>query len=816
LIKTVVRHPKDPVALYWLGIIAFEAGDIEEAAEYLKRAVEARPSAILAHAALGDVHGKCADTDAAIVSYRHALETGDKPSISVAAAHGTTLIDIGTAAALDRIGAVRLAKVHQGLSRILVENGDIDHALSHYRMSAQLAPINTDALRRIGHIALQVGRVALQAGEVKQAVTLIEQSIDFIPTDFKAHETLGTAWYKLGDSTKAIASFRRAIKLALHPCAMATGDADGTQGDPHHLHPIAALGQTYKMLADALVDHGQLEAAIVAFRGAIAISPSLEWAHNNLGAALVRYNRFDEAVFAYEAALKLFPTCAETHENLGYALKSLGRSEAAIQSYRRAIDLNPGSGAALCQLFELMQINCDWRDREHIGALIDRMTDAAIGAGTAPPESAFMSLTRTQDASRNLAVATAQSTPFTRLAAQQGGPFVFGDRCNSDRRLRIGYLSGDFYNHPASHLMLGLFSKHNRDHFEIFVYSHGPDDDSGYRRKISQDCDKFVDLQTIGDRAAAEAIYGDRIDILIDRTGATANHRLGISAQRPAPIQVSYLGFAGTSGSDFMDYLIADRIVIPSGDERYFTEEIVYLPHTYQVTDNRQAIADRTFTRAAEGLPDRGFVYSAFNRPQKIEPLAFDSWMRILKSVPGSVLWLLGDPKPVRQNLHGEAEARGVAADRLVFADWLPKPDHLARMRLADLALDTFTYGGHTTTSDALWAGVPVIALTGNHFASRVSTSLLTAVGLPELATRSLADYEAMAIELAENPEKLVLLRRRLQDKRLSEPLFDTARFARNLDKALSRMWEIHQRGESPASFEIDDDAPAESVAVPN
>jgi protein O-GlcNAc transferase len=354
--------------------------------------------------------------------------------------------------------------------------------------------------------------------------------------------------------------------------------------------------------------------------------------------------------------------------------------------------------------------------------------------------------------------------------------------------------------------MLNLFGLHHREAFGVYCYSYGPDDGSDYRARIQQDCDKFVDIRDLSHADAAKCICEDQIDILVDLKGYTKDSRLDVCALHPAPIQATYLGFPGTTGADFFDYVITDRIVTPQEHTPYYKEHFVYLPHCYQVNDHRQPISEKNWTKKDFGLPDESFVFSSFNHPYKIDPVMFDVWMKILRMVPEAVLWLLKGSKAAGKNLRHEAETRGVKPERLIFADRLPKEEHLGRMKLSDLALDTRVVNGHTTTSDGLWAGVPVITLMGTHFASRVSSSILTAVGLPELITHSLDDYETLAVRLTRNPEQLAAIRQKLTKNRLTQPLFDTPRFVMNLETAYREMWKMFVAGEKPQQINVVED----------
>jgi protein O-GlcNAc transferase len=365
-------------------------------------------------------------------------------------------------------------------------------------------------------------------------------------------------------------------------------------------------------------------------------------------------------------------------------------------------------------------------------------------------------------------------------------------------KIRIGYLSSDFHDHATSHLMLGLFGAHDRNRFSIYAYSCGPDDGSDYRRRVAADCDAFVDLSQMDSIAAARRVNADGIDILVDLKGYTRQNRLEIAALRPAPIQVSWLGFPGTSGADFFDYIVTDNIVTPPDAAEVYSEAFVVMPHSYQVNNRDQQIAETPVSRAETGLPEDAFVFASFNNTYKLEPVMFAAWMALLRDTPDGVLWLLPNNKFAIDNLRREASAAGVSPDRLIFADMLPKAEHLKRAALADLALDTRIYNGHTTTSDMLWAGVPVVTLKGTHFASRVSASLLHAFGIPELITETLADYSALAFSLSQAPSQLAVLREKVAALRQVSPLFDTQQSAGDLERAYLEMWRRYNANEAP------------------
>jgi predicted O-linked N-acetylglucosamine transferase (SPINDLY family) len=371
------------------------------------------------------------------------------------------------------------------------------------------------------------------------------------------------------------------------------------------------------------------------------------------------------------------------------------------------------------------------------------------------------------------------------------------------QKIRVGYYSADFHNHATGCLMAELFELHDKSQFELVGFSFGPITNDEMRQRLEKSFDQFIEVGNRSDIEIAQLSRDLNIDIAVDLKGFTQDARTGIFSHRAAPIQVNYLGYPGTLGADYMDYIIADKTLIPPELQSCYSEKVVYLPNSYQVNDRKRLISERQFTRQELGLPEHGFIFCCFNNNYKILPATFEGWMRILKAVEGSVLWLLQDNAWATENLKKEAEKQGIALDRLVFAERLPLSEHLARHRLADLFLDTFPYNAHTTTSDALWSGLPVLTKMGKSFASRVAASLLNAVGLSELITSTQEEYEALAIELAMNSKKLETIKLKLANNRLTAPLFDTPLFTKNLESAYIKMYERYQNDLKPDHLSI-------------
>jgi len=386
-----------------------------------------------------------------------------------------------------------------------------------------------------------------------------------------------------------------------------------------------------------------------------------------------------------------------------------------------------------------------------------------------------------------------------RAAASRRRPLA-----SRDGRIRVAYVSADFHSHATAWLMAGVFEAHDRDRFDIYAFSLGRNDRSETRMRLEQAFDVFIDAGDKTDQEIAGLLRDLDVDIAVDLKGLTKGARPGIFALRPAPIQVNYLGYPGTMGVDYIDYLVADRVIIPETERRWYAENIVYLPDTYQCNDTARSLPARLASRRDVGLPEQGFVFCSFNGSFKITPRVFDVWMRLLQKTEGSVLWLRESNGSSMRNLRREAEKRGVAGDRLVFAPVWPHAEHLARHRSADLFLDTLPYGAHTGASDALWAGLPVLTCLGESFAGRVAASLLHAVGLPDMVTHSLEEYEARALQLAHDPALLDEVTERLARNRETHALFDTARFTRHLESAYGQMVERHRAGERPQPFAVD------------
>ena len=749
-------------------------GKFAEAVDACRRAVEGAP-----------------DDAEAWNELAHALRFQGQLADARDAAERALKLNPELAAAWFNLGAVRIAQ------------GDAARGIDAYRKALELKPDFAEAWSNLG-IALggqdrhdeeieayrralainpqlamvwsNLGSALGEQGKADEAIGAYRRAIEIDPQLAQGWSNLGDALREAGQSDRALEACERAVEL-----------------DP-------GLAAAWGNLGATRMGRGEFSEALPAFRRALELDPGLVQSWSNLGSTLLRLGNIPEAISAQTRATELAPDNAQWWRNLAHALWAGKQLPDAINALRRATVLQPGhAGLRADLIYQLLGI-CDWSDLE---AQLARMAASMDIVPQGQEETPHGNIMWCDDEARNLAVAQR----WAQLVSARIPP-VFAARsrpAKSVKRITIGYLSSDIHDHATAHLMRGVFRLHDHENFRIHTYSYGPDDGSGYRAGICAASDIFRDIRTASHRAAAEQIAEDGVDILVDLKGWTQGVRYEICAMRPAPLQMTYLGFPGSCGADFIDYALVDAVVVPPESAACYSEKLIYLPHCYQSNDDRQVISSDACRRSDFGLPQDGVVLCSFNNSQKLDPVMFTTWMRILRRAPRAVLWLLAGNRWALENLRREAAAHGIAADRLVFADGLPKPGHLRRLQLADVALDTRICNGHTTTSDTLWAGVPVVTLFGKHFASRVSASCLGAIGMPELVARTLAEYEDLAVRLATDHTYRGGIRAKIENNRLREPLFDTRRFTRNLERAYAQAWKYYAAGESARTFAIED-----------
>jgi protein O-GlcNAc transferase len=684
------------------------------------------------------------------------------------------------------------------LGIVHAQRGDRKQAARFIERALRVNPRSAEAL-------VNLGRVQFEMGELQRAIQSCGKAIALKPGFSLAHSNLAALFRNLGRLEEALSHCDKA--LASDPeLVEALTNRGGILFDLRRFDGALASFDRALTLAPAAVEAwvGRSNActelrrhdeAMAACRRALSLDPKLGEAWIALGNVLLALSRNDEAVAAYDRAIAADPNSARAWQARGHCAEMARRFSEAFAAYDKAMAIDPDlkyiEGRRLHAKLHL----CDWAnlaaESARLLANVKREKVATfpfklIGISSSPAEQ--LKCARTHLANCNLLA--------PRRLPRDG-------RYGHDR-IHVAYFSADFREHAVAYLLAGLFEKHDRARFRTIAVSLGNAKPSRMRARLESAFESFIDVGAASHADVAERLRQEEVDIAVDLMGLTHDFPATSFAARPAPVQVSFLGYAGTTGSNFIDYLIADRIVIPPDQQCHYSEKIVYMPDTLQANDDQRAIAPETPSRAAVGLPEHGIVFCCFNQNFKILPEVFDVWMRLLHAIDGSVVWVQeGEPAAAR-NLRNEAARRGIAPERIVIAAKIPAyEDHLARFRLADLFLDTLPYNAHTTASDALWAGLPVVTCIGSTFAGRVAGSLVHAVGLPELATQSLADYERIALALATDRERLAAIKARLAASRANCPLFDTDRFRRHLESAYLTMYERHQRGEPPDGFAV-------------
>jgi protein O-GlcNAc transferase len=794
--RVLAAQPDHADALHLLGIIAQQTGRHELAVELISRAIKQNGRSAAYFCSLGIALKNQGKIDEAVKAYRQAIRI--KPDLPEAhcnlgnALRGQGKLDEAVAACSQAIRIKPdLAEAHFNLGNALHGQGRLDEALASYDRALSLRRDYAEALNNRGNVLQELKRLG-------EALASYDQAISLRPDYAGALSNRGNVLRELKRLDEALASHDRALMLR-------PDYADALYNRGNVLQELRRLDEALVSYdraltlrpdyaealynrANALRELNRLDEALASYDRALTLRPNYADALCNRGNALRELNRLDEALASYDKAIALKPDYAEAYSNRGIALTYLKRPADALASYDKAFalkhDLAEVEGLRLHTKMHL----CDWSNFDN--ECTHLISSVRSGKGSTPPFQ-FLSIASTSaDQLRCAKLYIANKY----LPSEK--PIWQGERYNHDR-IRVAYLSADFRKHPGAYRMAGLFEQHDRSRFEVIGISFGVDDRSEIRKRVAAAFDEFYDVRGKSDQQVAKLLHDLQVDIAIDRNGYTTDSRPGIIAHRPAPIQISYLGYPATMGTPFIDYIIADKVVAPLEDQRFYTEKIVHLPNSYQVNDRKYKIAESAPSRQENGLP-QGFVFCCFNNNYKITPRVFECWTRILKQVEDSVLWLLEGNATAASNLRKEAVARGINSDRLIFAKRMPSPEHLARHRLADLFLDTLPYNAHATATDALWAGLPVLTCLGETFAGRVAASLLTAIRLPELITTTLEDYEHLAIELATHPEKMAIIKSKLAENRFTTPLFDTKLFTNHIEAAYTAMYERHKAGLAP------------------
>ena len=813
--EAVRLAPDSAEALANLGIVLSELGQHGAALDYLRRAIDLKPDWARAHFNLGVALSKADQPEPALEAYAEALA-----------------LEPGYAEALRNRGA------------LLLQSGHKEEAERWLDAGLEIAPDDAEALFHLGN--LHQGR-----GQPERARACLERAIELNDEIPEIHNNLGNCLRDLNRPDEAIAAAKRALELkpdfsqgfnTLGNALMAKGAyqaaAEAYQRayelDPGFAVAVTNLGNAQRSLGAmdeamrwfetslgldpelanthnsiALVHqaanrHG---AAVAALERALELKPEYPEALNNLAISLQEVGRYGEAIQRYRDALTADPAIAQVYFNLASLLQTLGRFDESVGIFLQALKVQPGYGAVYSFLAHSLMQQCSWRNLDAVIAKTISQIEHEIESGETVSASAFALLSMPVPNELRLRAVRQIADRYTARVAPLKTPDGFTYAPPRNGKLRIGYVSPDFRFHSVAVAFKGLLEQHDRSRFELFGYSlaagsGGPTGMDGLTEAFRRDFDTFVELAGLPLDEAARRINDDGINILIDLAGHTRGMRLEIFALEPAPVQAHYLGFSTTIGADYIHYLITDRVHAPPESEKYYHEKLALLPETFMATTH-SAVAEETPSRGGCGLPEGAFVFGNFNSHYKFDPWLFTIWMRLLRRVPGSVMWFVAGTPTSRDNLRREAEARGIAAERLIFAEKAVHGVHLARHRHVDLALDNRYHGGGVTTVDALWVGVPVLTLAGDTPQSRNGATLLSAIGLEQLVTESLDDYERLGLALALEPERLAALKARLAANRLTEPLFDIPRLTRHLETAYRMMWDNYAAGNSPRTFEV-------------
>jgi protein O-GlcNAc transferase len=800
----------------WLnrGLALHAVGRQEEALGSFERAIAAKPEFARAHLERANLLWRLHRQHEALESVDRALAR-DPSLVEAWHSRGSILYELGrypdALAACDKALALKpdLVEAWLGRGNALSKCTRYEDALATYEKALARKPDLAEAWLGSGNALLQLKKHEEASAAYDKALAL---EFDLA----KAWLGRGNVFYELKRFGEAFAAYDKALALDCdlagawlgrgNVCFELRRYTDALEAFDKALTlepnvPEAWLGRG-NVLFEARRDNEALEA----YDKALALDSNLAGAWIGRGSACFEHRRYDDALDAYDRALSLNPDRPDAWLGRGNVCHKCTRPEEAVSNYAKVLTLDPEYPFVKGLLLHQKMLSCDW---ESIGDLIAEInSDIVSGKRSAVPFGYQAISHSASDLKRCAEIFAADKYPQSQTPLFNADRFPRNDpiteaRPPTRKKIRIGYLGDGFRQQATSYLMVGALELHDKSKFELYGFDNGWDDQSEIRRRVEAPLRKMIDVRSCSDERAASIIREHEIDILVNLNVFFGDQRNGVFAKRPAPIQINYLGFPGTLGAPYLDYIIADRWVIPPADRSLYTEKVIYLPECYQVNDRKKAISVRQFARSECGLPQSGFVFCCFNNTYKITPDLFACWARILRKVNDSVLWLLDANASVAANLRREAGLRDIDPNRLIFAKHLPLPDHLARHRLADLFLDTLPYNAHTTASDALWAGLPVLTQIGTTFPGRVSASLLNAVGLPELITSSAKAYETLAVQLAANPEKLATIKAKLANNRLTTPLFDTALYARRLDAAYVAIYERYRAGLAPDHISI-------------
>jgi protein O-GlcNAc transferase len=805
LCSEVLRDdPLRPEAWLLRAVIASRSGAPAEALDAARRALPMHPARATVLALIGDTLRQLDQPLEALENYQAALQI-DPGLASALVGKGAALLSLQRQReALTTLDELRQRcpddlEVLMLRGRAQFELRDIGGALETYDRAAALHPHSADVLCNRAAVLLLMQRT-------DEALRSLDAALAVAPNHAETHHRRGQALILRGNPEEALHAFERAQAARPDYADAFVGRGEVLRELKRPTEALRSFEQAraldvdltaaHRGIGDALLDLGRPAEALAAYEEPLRLGTERAQTLACRGNALRALARYPEAIAAYDESLGLDPLNASTMSNRAHALLLSGeRFDEAVAGFAQALETNANLPYVAGRLHYAQMRIGDWSVRVPVASSAAIVRAVRDGAATCAP---FAFLSISDDAAAQLRCAQV-------FSHHEVGPNRF-ERPRpryGHERVRLAYVSADLREHAVSYLLAGVLERHDRARFEISAIALRPAGQSGIGERVRAAFEHFIDVSAMNDREIVELMRRLEIDIAIDLTGYTQGGRSRILAAGIAPVQVSYLGFPGTMGASFIDYLVADEFVVPADRCPHYAEAIAYLPECFQANDDRRVIAERRFTRTEQGLPEAALVLCCLNSTHKINPTMFDLWMRLLNRMPHAVLWLFSHEREVQGHLRREAAHRGIDPGRLVFAELLPYAEHLARLQLADLFLDTLPFNAGTTASDALWAGVPVLTCAGDAFAARMAGSLLHTVGLPELVTASLVEYEALAMRLAESPELLAELRARLAANRRTSPLFNTARFTAHLEAAYLEMWRRHERGEAPATFTV-------------
>lgn len=771
-------QPNHAVAFYNMGNSLREMGALEKAVSSYRRATEIDPGYGEAYGNLGNTLRQAGDLVGAIAAYEQAIRS--KPSYAEGYRnYAIALAELGRndEAVSSYFAALQInhadADAYKGLGNLFCAQLRFGDAILAYSRALELNQTDCDVCIALGH-AFQ------QNQEIDKAILAYRKAIEIKPASANAYNNLGAALIERGDMNAAIEALD--VSILLNP----------------------TLAEAYNNQGNAFNKQGKFLDAIASYERSLALDPDNSDTFNNLGTALHSIGRFDDEITAYRRAIEIDPDNASAHNNLAGVMLEIGAHDQAIASYQKALEINPQFATAEAQLLHQQQHVCDFKAAAALEA-----ASARFGIQTEPippfpslgwsdnPEHQFLRAKKWAQTQLVLAPAPHSIRP-----------------ANKTGKLRVGFFTADIRPHPMMYCLSGLLGHYDRASTEIIVFHLNRGPSGEWPQKVKDQVDLFIHAETMSDQDLIHCARAQALDVLIDLSGYTAGNRCSVVQARLAPVQVNFLGFPGTMGAEFIDYIIADPIVIPDQERAFYSEKIIYLPHSYFPIDySKVETADPT-NRADHGLPERGVVFCCFNNAYKIGPREFAIWMRLLAQVDGSVLWLLKANAWARDNLIKEAALANIDPSRLIFADKVSIERHLERHRHADLFLDTFNYNAHTTACDALWTGVPLVTKIGRQFSARVAASLLTAAGLPELITASETDYERTSLRLAQSPDILLSLKRKLLQNKDTCPLFDSRRYARNFGTGLATVFQRALEGRQREDIFILDDKSGQAKSL--